>query len=97
MDSLNFYSSNKSKRFLSYLPSKVCFLGACTARNLATGIEYFSNHHIQTFSPYDTIFNAPSLLKDLEIVAFKLEHDILIDEKQSVFYDAIRFWNRSQL
>lgn len=96
MDNLHFYSSRKSTKFLTYLPKTTCFLGACTAQNLALGIDYFSNSQIKTFSPYDTIFNAPSLLKDLEIIAFELNHHILIDTKQKVFYDEVRFWNRSE-
>lgn len=96
MDNLHFYSSKKSTKFLTYLPKTTCFLGACTAQNLALGIDYFSNSQIKTFSPYDTIFNAPSLLKDLEIIAFELNHHILIDTKQKVFYDEVRFWNRSE-
>ena len=96
MDSLHFYSSNESKYFLTYRPEKICFLGACTARNLSLGIDYFSNSQIKTFSPYETIFNAPSLLKDLEVIALELDHHILIDSKQKVFYDEIRFWNKSE-
>ena len=96
MDNLHFYSSKKSTKFLTYLPKTTCFLGACTAQNLALGIDYFSNSQIKTFSPYDTVFNAPSLLKDLEIIAFELNHHISIDTKQKVFYDEVRFWNRSE-
>ena len=97
MNNLHFYSSNESKHFLTYCPNKICFLGACTARNLALGINYFSDNKIKTFSPYDTIFNAPSLLKDLETIAFELDHHVRIDTKQKVFYDEIRFWNKSEI
>ena len=97
MNNLHFYSSNESKHFLTYCPNKICFLGACTARNLALGINYFSDNKSKTFSPYDTIFNAPSLLKDLETIAFELDHHVRIDTKQKVFYDEIRFWNKSEI
>lgn len=96
MDKLHFYSSDESKHFLTYCPEKICFLGACTAKNLSLGINYFSQSKIKTFSPYETIFNAPSLLKDLELIAFKLDHQIMIDTNQKVFYDEIRFWNKSE-
>lgn len=49
MDNLHFYSSRKSTKFLTYLPKTTCFLGACTAQNLALGIDYFSNSQIKTF------------------------------------------------
>lgn len=95
MNNLNFYSDVKSKQFLSITQKRICFLGACTARNLANGISYFSNNRIAAYAPYDTIFNAPSLLKDLEIVTNNLRHKVIIDEYYHEFRDSIRFWNKS--
>lgn len=41
MEKLNFYSEKKSELFLKSTFKSICFLGACTAHNLASGIEYF--------------------------------------------------------
>lgn len=95
MEKLNFYSEKKSELFLKSTFKSICFLGACTAHNLASGIEYFSNYNITTYAPYQTIFNAPSLLKDLEIVSHSLKHKVIIDSQLKLFTDEIRFWNTS--
>ena len=95
MEKLNFYSEKKSELFLKSTFKSICFLGACTAHDLASGIEYFSNYNITTYAPYQTIFNAPSLLKDLEIVSHSLKHKVIIDSQLKLFTDEIRFWNTS--
>lgn len=95
MDELHFYSSLKSKNFIKEPFSSVCFLGACTATNLSLGIRYFSHKNIKTYAPYETIFNAPSLLRDLEIVTSNLNHKIIINRQLKLFSDSIRFWNTS--
>ena len=85
MEKLNFYSEKKSELFLKSTFKSICFLGACTAHNF----------NITTYAPYQTIFNAPSLLKDLEIVSHSLKHKVIIDSQLKLFTDEIRFWNTS--
>ncbi len=96
MEKLNFYSYDNFELFSHEKITGICLLGACTARNIALGIEYFSNKQIRSYAPYETIFNLPSLLNDLEIVSKNLEHKIIINEETNVFSDKIRFWNQSQ-
>lgn len=96
MEKLNFYSYRNSEKFLKNKFKSVCLLGACTAKNLALGIENFSNGKIKAYAPYETIFNIPSLLNDLEIVSKQLGHKIIINPELEVFSDRIRFWNQSE-
>ncbi|MFZ7334089.1 GSCFA domain-containing protein, partial [Streptococcus pluranimalium] len=96
MEKLNFYSYGNSEQFLKKKFQTVCLLGACTAKNLALGIEYFSNNSLKAYAPYETLFNLPSMLNDLEIVSKKLDHKIIINSELEEFSDKIRFWNHSK-
>lgn len=96
MEKLNFYSYSECEKFLKGKFNSICLLGACTARNIASGIEFFSDKRIKTYAPYETVFNLPSLLNDLEIVSRKLNHKITINFENQQFSDEIRFWNRSE-
>lgn len=95
MNKLNFYSDNKSSSFFNKEYKSICFLGACTSRNLAHGISYYSGGKITTYSPYETIFNLPSLYHDLLAVLNKVDHT-LIKMDDGNYLDKIRYWNISR-